>query len=127
MNESQNSFASTSGKIDGEEGDDTKDLITPRSTGPASAGPSPAVAVPRSAGGSNIPPSTGAPSTHLSGLMCNVHRTTGKEPHPLVGATTTILGDKLYVFRWKDFIKVKADLDFRFIRVRPHSQELDKA
>ncbi|KAK3047325.1 hypothetical protein LTR09_011197 [Extremus antarcticus] len=35
---------------------------------------------------------------HLSGLVCNVHRTTGKEPHPLVGATTTILGDKLYVF-----------------------------
>lgn len=30
--------------------------------------------------------------------MCNVHRTTGREPPPLVGATTTILGDKLYVF-----------------------------
>lgn len=39
-----------------------------------------------------------ASSSHLSGLMCNVHRTTGREPHPLVGATTTILGDKLYVF-----------------------------
>lgn len=37
-------------------------------------------------------------SSHLSGLMCNVHRTTGREPHPLVGATTTIMGDKLYVF-----------------------------
>ncbi|RKF54138.1 Protein ral2 [Golovinomyces cichoracearum] len=37
-------------------------------------------------------------SQHLSGLMCNVHRTTGREPPPLVGATTTILGDKLYVF-----------------------------
>ena len=37
-------------------------------------------------------------TTNLSGLVCNVHRTTGKEPHPLVGATTTILGDKLYVF-----------------------------
>lgn len=35
--------------------------------------------------------------TNLSGLVCNVHRTTGKEPHALVGATTTILGDKLYV------------------------------
>jgi hypothetical protein len=34
----------------------------------------------------------------LSGLVCNVHRTTGREPHPLVGATTTILGDKLFVF-----------------------------
>ncbi|KAI9682103.1 MAG: hypothetical protein M1817_000157 [Caeruleum heppii] len=39
-----------------------------------------------------------APSTSLSGLVCNVHRTTGKEPHPLVGAATVILGDKLYVF-----------------------------
>jgi len=37
-------------------------------------------------------------SSHLSGLVCNVHRTTGREPHALVGATTTILGDKLYVF-----------------------------
>lgn len=37
-------------------------------------------------------------SINLSGLVCNVRRTTGKEPHPLVGATTTILGDKLYVF-----------------------------
>lgn len=40
----------------------------------------------------------GAGPTNLSGLVCNVHRTTGKEPHALVGATTTILGDKLYVF-----------------------------
>lgn len=37
-------------------------------------------------------------TTHLSGLVCNVHRCTGKQPHALVGATTTILGDKLYVF-----------------------------
>src|SRR5437773_521497 len=36
--------------------------------------------------------------TNLSGLVCNVHRTTGREPHALVGASTTILGDKLYVF-----------------------------
>ena len=41
--------------------------------------------------------STSATST-LSGLVCNVHRTTGREPHALVGASTTILGDKLYVF-----------------------------
>ena len=39
-----------------------------------------------------------AGTTNLSGLVCNVHRCTGKEPHALVGATTTILGDKLYVF-----------------------------
>lgn len=47
-------------------------------------------------------PSLNQPSAsgpiNLSGLVCNVRRTTGKEPHPLVGATTTILGDKLYVF-----------------------------
>ncbi|KAG4278323.1 hypothetical protein FPRO04_13895 [Fusarium proliferatum] len=36
--------------------------------------------------------------TQLSGLMCEVYRTTGRGPPALVGATTTILGDKLYVF-----------------------------
>ncbi|KAL1966441.1 hypothetical protein VTN77DRAFT_4583 [Rasamsonia byssochlamydoides] len=41
-------------------------------------------------------PSTGP--INLSGLVCNVRRTTGREPRALVGATTTILGDKLYVF-----------------------------
>ncbi|KAM5350636.1 hypothetical protein ACJ41O_007141 [Fusarium nematophilum] len=68
-------------------------VMTP--SGSASAEPSPSVPQGRSTsvGG----PSQG-PSTHLSGLMCNVHRTTGREPHALVGATTTILGDKLYVF-----------------------------
>lgn len=35
---------------------------------------------------------------NLSGLVFNVRRTTGREPRALVGATTTILGDKLYVF-----------------------------
>lgn len=39
-----------------------------------------------------------AAAANVSGLVCNVHRTTGQEPRPLVGATTTILGDKLYVF-----------------------------
>lgn len=43
-------------------------------------------------------PNTPGQSQALSGLVCNVHRTTGKEPPPLVGATTTIIGDKLYVF-----------------------------
>ncbi|KAI9739809.1 MAG: hypothetical protein M1834_006530 [Cirrosporium novae-zelandiae] len=36
--------------------------------------------------------------TNLSGLVCNVRKTTGREPHARVGATTTILGDKLYTF-----------------------------
>ncbi|GAM84317.1 hypothetical protein ANO11243_023110 [Dothideomycetidae sp. 11243] len=46
------------------------------------------------------PPSASAASSssNLSGLLCNVHITTGKEPPALVGASTTILGDKLYVF-----------------------------
>lgn len=43
-------------------------------------------------------PTSSNGTTNLSGLVCNVHRSTGKEPHALVGATTTILGDKLYVF-----------------------------
>ncbi|CEI39675.1 hypothetical protein FVEN_g1959 [Fusarium venenatum] len=74
---------------------DPNNDLKPRGTGSGSGGPSPNVAQGRSntVGG----PSNG-PSTHLSGLMCNVHRTTGREPHALVGATTTILGDKLYVF-----------------------------
>lgn len=54
-----------------------------------SAAPSPATGQQSSSNGG---------TTNLSGLVCNVHRTTGKEPHALVGATTTILGDKLYVF-----------------------------
>ena len=48
------------------------------------------------AGGYQLQGNNGA--TNLSSLVCNVHRCTGKEPHALVGATTTVLGDKLYVF-----------------------------
>lgn len=59
---------------------------------------SPAIAQERPSNAGAPGASTSQGSTHLSGLMCNVHRTTGREPHPLVGATTTILGDKLYVF-----------------------------
>ncbi|KAL6238902.1 hypothetical protein BDW75DRAFT_227696 [Aspergillus navahoensis] len=52
---------------------------------------------------SGVSPGTPAPNppsnpVNLSGLVCNVRRTSGREPPPLVGATTTILGDKLYVF-----------------------------
>lgn len=63
----------------------------PRATDPPSrsAEPSPLV--------NNAPTQTNG-TTNLSGLVCNVHKCTGKEPHALVGATTTILGDKLYVF-----------------------------
>ncbi|SLM39986.1 Kelch-type beta propeller [Lasallia pustulata] len=56
---------------------------------PYSTGPSPAI---------GQQPQSTTTTTNLSGLVCNVHKCTGKEPHALVGATTTILGDKLYVF-----------------------------
>ena len=46
----------------------------------------------------------------LSGLVCNVHRTTGKEPRPLVGATTTIVGDKLYVFGGRRLSRTRPQL-----------------
>ena len=54
--------------------------------------------------------SAGANASNLSGLVCNVHRTTGREPHPLVGATTTILGDKLYVFGGRRLSRSKPQL-----------------
>ncbi|KAI1184557.1 hypothetical protein F5B17DRAFT_77098 [Nemania serpens] len=82
------------------DGEGQNDNLTPRSNGPLSAGPSPQVSsgrIPAPVTAVGTTSSTGS-SAHLSGLMCNVHRTTGREPHPLVGATTTILGDKLYVF-----------------------------
>ncbi|TKA32374.1 hypothetical protein B0A50_01480 [Salinomyces thailandicus] len=49
-------------------------------------------------------------TANLSGLVCNVHRTTGREPHPLVGATTTVLGDKLYVFGGRRLSRTKPQL-----------------
>ncbi|KAM0717657.1 hypothetical protein Q7P37_007509 [Cladosporium fusiforme] len=56
------------------------------------------------------PTQTPGSNSNLSGLVCNVHRTTGKEPHPLVGATTTILGDKLYVFGGRRLSRAKPQL-----------------
>jgi hypothetical protein len=55
-------------------------------------------------------PSNPNSTSGLSGLVCNVHRTTGREPHPLVGATTTILGDKLYVFGGRRLSRTKPQL-----------------
>lgn len=68
--------------------DETPPSATSRTPVSQSAGPSPAI---QQTAGTNS-------TAGLSGLVCNVHRTTGREPRPLVGATTTILGDKLYVF-----------------------------
>ncbi|KAL1835947.1 hypothetical protein VTJ49DRAFT_5847 [Mycothermus thermophilus] len=93
-NNSQTSLASSSRQG----GQDGGDNLTPKSTGPVSAGPSPQSRAQSASANAAAASGAAAPSAHLSGLMCNVHRTTGREPHPLVGATTTILGDKLYVF-----------------------------
>lgn len=98
MNGSQTSMSSVDGH-NAHEGSLDQEAATEscRSVegGGQSTGPSPAVH-------QHTPSITSPPnpnrSTSLSGLVCNVHRTTGKEPHPLVGASTTILGDKLYVF-----------------------------
>lgn len=37
-------------------------------------------------------------ANNLAQMIATVQRTTGREPQPLVGASTTILGDTLYVF-----------------------------
>ncbi|KAG5985444.1 hypothetical protein E4U55_000006 [Claviceps digitariae] len=96
VNSSMSSLASSvRHETNGEDGDG----LTPRSaTGSASATPSPPVDQGARVAGATAAMVAQGSSTHLSGLMCNVHRTTGREPPPLVGATTTILGDKLYVF-----------------------------
>lgn len=98
MDSSQTNLASSARQ----DGDDKRDNMPAKSNDPSSAGPSPSTNAMRGAGAATSSGSgAGGPSTssaHLSGLMCNVHRTTGREPRALVGATTTILGDKLYVF-----------------------------
>lgn len=61
---------------------------------------------------SSVAQSTPTQTSNLSGLVCNVHRTTGKEPPALVGASTTILGDKLYVFGGRRISRSKPHLTF---------------
>lgn len=69
-----------------------------------SAGPSPAA--------TQGPGVTQNPNSNigLSGFVCNVHRTTGREPKPLVGATTTIVGDNLYIFGGRRISRAKTQL-----------------
>lgn len=55
-------------------------------------------------------PQTIPGTNNLSGMVCNVYKCTGKEPHALVGATTTILGDKLYVFGGRRLSRRKQQL-----------------
>ncbi|RYP57150.1 hypothetical protein DL769_009651 [Monosporascus sp. CRB-8-3] len=99
MMNSQISVANSS-RTDGP-GADGQSNSSSRNNGPPGHSPQPSATArtPGTGSGSAVgTPSTSGSSAHLSGLMCNVHRTTGREPRPLVGATTTILGDKLYVF-----------------------------
>jgi Galactose oxidase, central domain len=88
----------------------------------ASAGPSPAV--------QQGPGATSSSSSNigLSGFVCNVHRTTGREPKPLVGATTTIVGDKLYVFGGRRISRAKTQLTsdlFELDLISRHWTKLD--
>lgn len=76
------------------------------------------------------PQTTSSPANPagLSGLVCNVHRTTGREPHPLVGATTTVLGDKLYVFGGRRLSRTKPQLTanlYELDLIRRHWTKLD--
>ncbi|KAL5115941.1 hypothetical protein ACEQ8H_006163 [Pleosporales sp. CAS-2024a] len=85
-----------------QDGPDDRPLAASSSRTPgAASSSSPAIA------GLGTPTSSTA---GLSGLVCNVHRTTGREPHPLVGATTTILGDKLYVFGGRRLSRTRPQL-----------------
>lgn len=74
------------------------------------------------------PQISGSGPTNLSGLVCNVHRTTGQEPHPLVGATTTILGDKLYVFGGRVLSRTRPQLTadlYELDLIRRHWSKLE--
>ncbi|KIW72228.1 hypothetical protein PV04_00438 [Phialophora macrospora] len=76
---------------------------------------------------SSAPQQSSAP-TNLSGLVCNVHRTTGDEPHALVGAATTILGDKLYVFGGRIHSRTKPQLTsdlYELDLIRRHWTRID--
>ncbi|KAB8265848.1 hypothetical protein BDV32DRAFT_134471 [Aspergillus pseudonomiae] len=73
-------------------------------------------------------PSSASGPINLSGLVCNVRRTTGREPHPLVGATTTILGDKLYVFGGRVLSKSRPQLTsdiYELDLIRRHWTKID--
>lgn len=113
MDNRMDSVSSAAGQVYGSQDQNNQDMASSVSSlasttqredrdgprGGSTSGPSSSLGQARSASVSAaIGGSSQGSSTHLSGLMCNVHRTTGREPHPLVGATTTILGDKLYVF-----------------------------
>ena len=51
-----------------------------------------------------------ATSNNLSSLVCDVHRTTGEKPPALVGASTTISGDRLFVLGGRRLSRRKTQL-----------------
>lgn len=62
----------------------------------------------------------------LSGLVCNAHRTTGTKPPGLSGVSTTIVGDRLFVFggqelRTRRIMRTMYELDL----LRRHWTRLD--
>lgn len=110
MNSSQVSLATSEASTDG--GHNTQ----PGANAASTAGISPVVN------------QQNAGPTHLSGLVCSVHRTTGQKPHALVGATTTILGDKLYVFGGRLHSRTKPQLTsdlYELDLIRRHWTKVD--
>ena len=95
MNNSETSLQSFGQNGESSVGGSSQQTITPGHTG---VGISP-----------NMPQQNQA-APNLSGLVCNVHRTSGDEPRALVGAATTILGDKLYVFGGRIHSRTKPKL-----------------
>ncbi|KAF2202599.1 galactose oxidase [Delitschia confertaspora ATCC 74209] len=102
------SFNSSQTSLNQQDGQDSAAEMPPPVTSNRTpgSGVAPSPALQQTAGLSTPSGSTAG----LSGLVCNVHRTTGREPHPLVGATTTILGDKLYVFGGRRLSRTKPQL-----------------
>ena len=65
---------------------------------------------------------------NLSTLACNVRRTTGQEPHSLVGSATAVLGDKSYVFGGRVLSKSHAGLTsdlYQLDLIRMHWSKID--
>ncbi|MCJ1375392.1 hypothetical protein MMC20_006627 [Loxospora ochrophaea] len=89
MNSSESSVNHDGSQNSQQQADQSSGPSRAGGTTPYTTGASPAI-------NQHVPSATNG--TNLSGLVCNVHKCTGKEPHALVGATTTVLGDKLYVF-----------------------------
>ena len=111
-----------------EEYESASEVETANEDEPGSNTPNQGSAATQTDGPRPAPNTPGTNATHLSGLVCNVHRTTGREPHPLVGATTTVLGDKLYVFGGRRLSRSKPQLTsnlYELDLIRRHWTKLD--